>query len=191
MMSKSIDNYLKYLDDNLVDVKTIQEINESDIHLLEINRIKSLRKSLKNLPKFQPDDSNWDLIQQSIQNESIKSPSWPPLKRLLALSLIVFVCFIQPFNFIPDTGIIQSNNLMASSVDQIGDVSTASNMYALLTQELIYREIAAIDMLLNLDSQDDPFSQNKDLIIQRDSLIDALLHVSLINDASSLRLIQL
>jgi hypothetical protein len=47
-MSKSIDNYLKYLDDNVVDVKTIQEINESDEHLREISRIKSLRKALKN-----------------------------------------------------------------------------------------------------------------------------------------------
>jgi len=64
-------------------------------------------------------------------------------------------------------------------------------MHALLTQELIYREIAALDVLLNLDSQDDPFSQNKDLILQRESLIDALLHVSLINDETGLRLIEL
>ena len=190
-MSKSIDNYLKYLDDNLVDVKTIQEINESDEHLYEINRIKSLRKALKDLPQFQPDESNWDLIQRSIQDESIKSLSWSSLKSLSVASLIVFVFLMQPFNFIPDTTIIQSNNLMASSFDQIDDVSTASNMHALLTQELIYREIAAIDVLLNLDSQDDPFSQNKDLILQRESLIDALLHVSLINDEAGLRLVEL
>jgi hypothetical protein len=177
-MQPTLEDFLAYLDKDLMDAKMWKVIQSNPEHQSEIIRIKKLRSALKSLPDVQPQSHNWDTIQSSLMGVKKEKKL---KKRFVAATLVSMLAILVVINFLTplpvDTDIEPNHNWAALQL--YTELDYPSNLGQLITQEIITNEIAIIDHMISYEKMAGREGDFEQLADGRSSLVDALMHISL------------